>query len=50
MTEKELAIKIRRILLSAVDLIELYYKLGKHAAHEIQEVEANDSLTSDLMI
>jgi hypothetical protein len=37
MTERELAIKVRRLLLAAVALIEEYYKLGKHSNETIEQ-------------
>lgn len=31
MNDRELAIKVRRLLLAVIAMIEQYYKLGKHA-------------------
>jgi hypothetical protein len=46
MTEREFAIKIRRMLLAVVALIEMRYGLGKHDAPVIQEIGADDSMVS----
>jgi len=41
MTDRELAIKVRRLLLAVVAMIEQYYKLGKHTEATISET-SND--------
>jgi hypothetical protein len=46
MTERDLAIKVRRLLLLAVDLLERFYHLGKHSEGIIiQEVAETDNTT-----
>jgi hypothetical protein len=44
-SEKEFAIKIRRLLLAIVALIEQRYGLGIYAAPEMVEVMETDSVT-----
>jgi hypothetical protein len=50
MTDRELAIKVRRLLLAVVAMIEEYYKLGKHAEVTIQEVGERDNIIFDIVV
>lgn len=44
MDDRFLAIKIRRILLSVIALIEQHYKLGKYEEADVQLVHEEDNV------
>lgn len=50
MTDRELAIKVRRLLLAVVALIEEYYKLGKHSEPTIQIMLEADNTTTEFVV
>jgi hypothetical protein len=50
MSDKELAIKIRRLLLLIVSMLERHYKLGKYSLDMVQEISERDNITYETVI